>query len=316
MDFSRIQSVIDIPVLQSKTVTIFGAGGSAGLIQDLTRSGIRSWKLVDPDRVGVENMSRQDHDPGDVGRFKVDAVRDKILGLNPGADVRTIRQDCTSMTDAEARDEFPNTDLFIAATDNHQCQAFVNRLSLIHTVSAVFIGLYPQALGGEVVWTDPARLDCCYRCLCPSRYQAHELAKVTGQSLDPTSMGADICGIRILDAIAVQIVIGLLTQGSENRMGRLIPQLDDRQFIQVTLSPDFQINGRDIVRERLGVAPGNPGYFSCNSVALADPDQGQLPCEDCRNFRQHQFFQVDGKWRRFTSPESRSTHPINSESQD
>ncbi|MCA9075282.1 MAG: ThiF family adenylyltransferase [Planctomycetaceae bacterium] len=294
MDFSRIKGVIDVDTLQTKKVTIFGAGASVGLILDLTRCGVSHWQLVDPDRVGPENMQRQGHDLGNVGQAKVDAVKARILEINPIAVVETVPHDVTRWNDEQIEALFEATDLFIAATDAFLAQAFVNRLALRFNVPAVFIGLYAGGLGGEVVWIDPARLKCCFRCLCGKRYVAHQQATKVGASLDPSSEGADIFSVRIPDAVAGQLVVGLLTQGAPNRYGRLISELGERQFLQFSLSPDFKLNGRDIVREKLGVPDDSPTYFSWNGIALADPAHGNDPCPDCEEFRGAVFGHLHG----------------------
>lgn len=309
MNFDRIRSAMDVDTLSLKKVTHFGAGAAAGFITDLNRCGIQRWRLVDPDHVGVENISRQGHDPKDVGRFKVDAVRDRILEITPDADVETLPLDCTGLDDETSKTLFYDSDLFIAATDSFRCQAYVNRLALMLGVPAVFIGVYAGGTGGEVVWIDPVRRIPCFRCICSNRYQAQARAVQSGSTVDPSSQGADIFSVRIPDAIAGQVIIGLLTQGADNRYGRLIEQLGDRQFLQLSLSPEFQINGRDTVRSKLGISPDNEAYLAWNTIALADPDRGQLPCEDCQKYRGHGFEQLNGVWQRIVEDVSESREP-------
>ncbi|MEZ6055491.1 MAG: ThiF family adenylyltransferase [Planctomycetaceae bacterium] len=294
MDFSRISNSIDVDALQSKQVTIFGTGGSVGLIGDLTRCGVKRWLLIDPDRIGAENMARQGHNAGDVGQYKVSAVKAMILGINPSAEVHCLTLDLTTMPEEEAALLVGGTDLFIAATDSFRAQALVNRLALIEDVPAVFIGIYAGGLGAEVVWTDPVHQLPCFRCLCSNRYAAQQQAvQRPGVSLDPSSQGADIFSVRIPDAIAGQIVVGLLTRGADNRYGRLMEHLGDRQFLQVGMSPEFELNGRDIIREKLGIAEGQSHYVAWNTIALADPDRGALPCPDCDELRVDKFGLLD-----------------------
>jgi hypothetical protein len=119
-------------------------------------------------------------------------------------------------------------------------------------IPAVWIGLYAAGLGGEVIFWHPG-IRACYRCLCARRYEAHQQAETSGASLDPTSHGATIFDVHLIDAIAGQIAIGLLTAGSDTRFGRLIDELGDRNFIQVQLDPHFQIGGREVIREMLSV---------------------------------------------------------------
>lgn len=304
MDTSRIENVIDVPTLVSKQMTVVGTGASVGLVEGLTRCGAEKILLNDLDRVGAENIVRQGHHPCDIDRYKVDATREKILAINPNADVKTLTTDLTKIPEAEAESLVSGTDLFLATTDSFTAQALVNRLSLRLNVPAIFVGIYAGGWGAEVVWTDPRHQLPCFRCLCASRYAAHQLAVNRGrESLDPSSDGADIFSVSFPDAIAGQLALGLLTRGADNRYGRLMEQLGDRQFIQTSLSPEFQVNGRDPIRQRLG-ANNSPYYFAWNSCAMSDPDQGQLPCPDCEELRGHRFEQVDGLWQRIVPEES------------
>ena len=81
------------------------------------------------------------------------------------------------------------------------------------------------------------------------------------------------------------ICVGLLTEGSDNRHGRLIGQLGDRQFLQVKIDSLWAWNGRDVIRETLGVSEGNDAFFSFVTAARRDPDPGGK-CPDCVKFRQ------------------------------
>ncbi|MEZ5942900.1 MAG: ThiF family adenylyltransferase [Planctomycetaceae bacterium] len=312
MDYSRIENVVDVPTLQEKKVTIFGAGASIGMLEGFARSGVRKYLAIDVDRVGAENMARQGHDPKDIGRFKADAAKAKIMEINPEAEVETLIRDLTKVPEDVAAKYVAGTDIFVAATDSFACQALVNRFSLMLNVPVVTVGIYAGGTGGEAVWTDPVHKLPCFRCLCANRYAAHEQQRLTAPnvSLDPSSQGADIFSVRLIDAIAGQLVLGLLTQGAANRYGRLIEQLGDRQFIQLSMSPEFALNGRDIVREKLQVPAGNEAYVTWNSIALADPDRGQLPCLDCEQLRGHKFELVDGHYvRRIPGQRDSGTSP-------
>ncbi|QDV48502.1 HesA/MoeB/ThiF family protein [Gimesia fumaroli] len=289
MQFARIENVIDIPTIQNKVVTIVGAGGSAPLIENLTRCGVQHWKLIDPDMIENVNISRQGHSPADIGIAKVNAVANKIRAINPGATVECFPIDFTTLNDDEIREAFGDTSLFIFATDSFAAQSRGNEVALLLNTSAIWIGLYTGGLGGEVVFWHP-ELECCFRCLCSGRYKAQEKAKSEGRSLDPPSDGATIFDVQLLDSIAGHLCLGLLTRGSDNRFGKLIDQLGDRQFIQVSISPDFQINGKDVIRKHLGIEENCSSYFAWNAIALSDPDQGNECCPDCETYRGIKFW--------------------------
>lgn len=75
--------------LKSSHVAIFGVGGVGGYVTEaLARCGIGSFTLIDNDTVSLSNINRQiiatvDH----VGKYKTDVMKDRILSINPNAEV-------------------------------------------------------------------------------------------------------------------------------------------------------------------------------------------------------------------------------------
>ena len=147
---------------------------------------------------------------------------------------------------------------------------------------ALWPGVYEGGLGGEIVFWYPGLP--CYRCLVPGRYKAQQQARAEGRSLDPPSDGTTIFEDGFIDVVTGQLVLGLLTRGAENRYGRLIEKLGDRNFLHVKLDPEYRWNGRDVIREQLGIPEDNDRFFAWNIAARRDPDGGQPPCPDCVEF--------------------------------
>ena len=189
------------------------------------------------------------------------------------------------MTDEEIDDKLGGSDLFIFATDRFAAQARGNEVALRLNRPAIWIGLYAAGAAGEIVWWAP-HVDACFRCLLSKRYEAHAKAAEAGESLDPPSEGARSSTYRCWTRSPACWPSGCLTRGSDNRFGRLIDQLGDRNFLQVQLDPAWSLNGRNPVREHLGVAADCPAFFSWNTIVRADPQGGQPPCPDCEKFRE------------------------------
>lgn len=288
MDFSRIAEVIDVKKAQAATIAIFGAGASAGLAGNLTRSGAASFKLFDFDPVSLANVTRQHHDATDVGRSKVEALAEAIRRINPDAAIETITDNFLHMDDKTIDGYSADCNLLVFATDRFAAQARGNELALRLNVPALWIGLYAGGTGGEAIFWHPG-IDACLRCLCPTRYEAHAVAEKEQRSLDPPSDGCTIFDVSLLDAIAGMLAMGLLTRGSDNRFGRLIDELGDRNFIQVQLDPSWNLAGVNPVRKYLGVADDCPAFFAWNTIARRDPDGGRQYCPDCANLRGHRF---------------------------
>ena len=74
-------------------VAVFGLGGVGGsAVEALARSGVGKLELVDSDRLSLTNLNRQilaTHRT--LGQFKADAARERVLDINPEAEVRARR---------------------------------------------------------------------------------------------------------------------------------------------------------------------------------------------------------------------------------
>lgn len=287
MNLERLQSVLDIKqILQSK-VGVIGLGGSIRLICDLTHSGVPRFVFADPDCLDPPNLARQGHTADHLGLFKVNAAAKMVAQINPEAEVTGLPVDFTTLTDEEIDAGFGDCDLLLFCTDSFKAQTFGNKVALRLGIPAIWVGLYRGGQAGEVIFWRPG-LSACFRCLCASRYRAQERAASQGVRIDPSSDGADIFAIHFLDSIAGMIALGLLTRGADNRYGRLIDQLGDRNFLQVKIDPTWTLRGQDMVRQKLGIADTCDTYFAWNTIARCDPDGGEPPCPDCVTYRGRQ----------------------------
>lgn len=75
--------------LQNSRVAVFGIGGVGGYVcEALVRSGVYHFDLIDDDQVCLTNLNRQIiATRKTVGQYKVDVMRERILEINPDADV-------------------------------------------------------------------------------------------------------------------------------------------------------------------------------------------------------------------------------------
>ena len=80
--------------IAQKRVIIFGVGGvGSWCAESLVRSGIRQLTLVDSDRVCVTNINRQlMATTKTVGQVKVEALRERLLTINPQAEITALQQ--------------------------------------------------------------------------------------------------------------------------------------------------------------------------------------------------------------------------------
>ena len=86
--------------IAEKRVIIFGVGGvGSWCAESLVRSGIRKLTIVDSDRVCITNINRQlMATTKTVGQVKVDALKERLLTINPSAEITALQQVFTAET--------------------------------------------------------------------------------------------------------------------------------------------------------------------------------------------------------------------------
>ena len=79
-------------LLQEKVVAVFGLGGVGGTaLEALARTGFQHFLIVDFDKVDATNLNRQIlYTSKDVGRNKTEVAKERILSINPDADIKSF----------------------------------------------------------------------------------------------------------------------------------------------------------------------------------------------------------------------------------
>lgn len=94
--FTRTRALIGahaLETLQNSRVAVFGVGGVGGhCVEALVRSGVGHLLLVDGDDVAESNLNRQAVAyRSTIGRSKAEAMRERMLDINPDADITALR---------------------------------------------------------------------------------------------------------------------------------------------------------------------------------------------------------------------------------
>lgn len=90
--FSRTELLIGkdaVLKLNNSKVAIFGIGGVGSYVcEGLARAGVQNFILIDNDTISISNINRQIHSThATVNQFKVNAMKERILAINPVANV-------------------------------------------------------------------------------------------------------------------------------------------------------------------------------------------------------------------------------------
>ncbi len=94
--FSRTEMLIGeegIEKLNNSKIAIFGIGGVGSYVAEaLARTGVGNFILVDNDKVTITNINRQIiATTKTIGQYKVDLMKQRILDINPEAEVETYK---------------------------------------------------------------------------------------------------------------------------------------------------------------------------------------------------------------------------------
>lgn len=137
--------------LRDARVIIFGVGGvGSWCAESLVRSGVGHLTIVDQDRVVESNINRQlMATTKTVGRVKVEVLRERLLEINPDAEIVAI-EGAYNKTTADSYDLSPY-DYIIDAIDSLSCKTEL-LLRASRTGAAVFSSM------GAALKVDPTRV--------------------------------------------------------------------------------------------------------------------------------------------------------------
>ncbi len=118
--FSRTELLLgkeNMKKLSAARVCIFGIGGVGGYVAEaLARSGVGHLELVDNDVVALSNLNRQIIATYQtLGRFKVDVMQERILSINPAAEV--VVHKCFYLPENREQFDFTRFDYVVDAID-------------------------------------------------------------------------------------------------------------------------------------------------------------------------------------------------------
>lgn len=130
--FNRVELLVGADAMSrfgEIKVIIFGVGGvGSWCAESLVRSGIRHLTIVDSDRVCITNVNRQlMATMNTVGSVKVEALKDRLLSINPNAEIDARQQIfCAETADSFSLEEY---DVIIDCIDSLKDKALLIELA-------------------------------------------------------------------------------------------------------------------------------------------------------------------------------------------
>ncbi len=147
--------------LAEAKVAVIGLGGIGGLIaQLLTRLGIGTLIIVDPDYVSLDNLHRQLlFREEDVGKLKVEIAANFLTSINSGVKIEKVYQQFSALN---AETIVNKVDIVIDGTDNFLTRFIINDACVklnkpwIYTAAISYYGTVMPVVPGKTA---------CLRCL-------------------------------------------------------------------------------------------------------------------------------------------------------
>jgi len=216
-------------VLSKKSVELVGCGSVGSAVAEmLVRAGVGTLTLTDPEALAPENLGRHLLTDRDLGRPKVEAMRERLCAINPACDIRTHATEFERTAPAPSGSVFGGTiepdrgsdavldsDVIVSCVDSYRCESLINGRSLARSIPAVYIGCWGAASVGEILYVVPGKTGC-YECFGSFREKAEIPAdprKYSDPDFDDTRVSGQPglwANILVTSGIGFQVILGLL----------------------------------------------------------------------------------------------------------
>ena len=110
-------------------VLIVGAGGLGCPIADyLSRAGVGTIGIADFDKISLSNIHRQNlYNSKDMGKYKVDVVKEKIKSINPSTKIKTYKK---KISDKNLNNIIKSFDIIVDGSDNFRTKFILNKYAI------------------------------------------------------------------------------------------------------------------------------------------------------------------------------------------
>ena len=244
--FSRNRGILETSVMKEKSAVILGCGSVGSLVAlELARSGVGKFLLVDTDVLEYHNICRHQCGIHEVGEYKVDIVKRRILDINPSANVTTKRKivEHLSQEDFEAVCDKRNT-IFIGCADNRKADVYSNMVAARFGCPFISIGFWERAMAGEIFyWLPDKHMPCCGCALggggMSGRVETNNHHVYSNQvDIEKLKFEPGISvDINFITSIGIKLSLDILNQTNESYIPRLLNDLQQYTLVCNTCNP-------------------------------------------------------------------------------
>lgn len=246
--FSRNVGILESTVMLQKKAVFVGCGSVGSLVAvELAKAGVGNFMLIDNDVFGYHNICRHQCGIYDVGRFKTDALADRIFQINPYATV--MKKNCMIQEiDRGEMEDFCNEDtIIIGGADNREGDLYASDFALENKMPFISIGCWERAFAGEIFYCLPNGMPTYRDFLKAMGYISGRVTQnrrfyTTEEDLEKVSFEPGISAdVNFITIIGVKIMLDLLNRSTPGFIQRLVPYLTQYTLVCNTNNP--QIGG-------------------------------------------------------------------------
>lgn len=248
--FSRNTGILESSIMRDKTVFILGCGSVGSLVAlQLAKSGVGNFLLVDNDIVEYHNLCRHQCGISDVGRYKTDALKERILNINASAKV-ICEVSTVEMLRKEVFDEhcIKEKTIIVGCADNRAADVYANSIAVMYKVPFISIGFWERAFAGEIFYYLPEQNMPCYKCALgdggelSNRTNANRRIYTNEDDLSKVVFEPGIAAdIDFVTTVGIKLILDILNRNSEGYTIRLLDSL--QQYTLVCNTNKSEIGG-------------------------------------------------------------------------
>ena len=152
--------------IRSSKVLIVGAGGLGCPIADyLSRAGVGTIGIADFDKINLSNIHRQNlYNSKDIGKYKVDVVKEKIKSINPFTKIKTYKK---KITNKNLNNVIKSFDIIVDGSDNFKTKFLLNKYSIKYK-KILIVGAISKFDGHVFTFDFKDKKTPCLRCFYQS----------------------------------------------------------------------------------------------------------------------------------------------------
>lgn len=249
--FSRNTGILESDMLHNKCAFILGCGSVGSLVAlELARTGIGKFVLVDNDILEYHNLCRHQCSISEVGEYKVDALKRRILEINPSAEVEPIVS-TVEMLDRPVFDTFclKEQTVLIGCADNRSADVYANSISVMYGIPFLSIGFWERAFAGEIFYYLPRKNMPCYKCalgdgnLMSQRTSTNRRLYTNEEDLSKVNFEPGISvDINFVTTIGIKLLLDIFNLDNDEYTPRLLSTLTQYTLV-------FGINVDDTITD-------------------------------------------------------------------